>query len=116
VTDAPTDNGGKGKHFSPTDLVGTALGTCVLTIMGIYAERNGIDIVGSRIHVEKHMASQPVRRIGRLEVVVTIPPDKATRLDEGQRERLERAAGHCPVHASLHPDVACEIRFVYGKA
>ncbi len=114
-TDAPVDNGGTGAEFSPTDLLSTALGTCIVTIMGLYAERHGLDITGTRVHVEKLMTAKPVRRIGRLRVVVTIPPEKAAALDEADRDKLERAATHCPVHASLHPDVTCDVRFQYGE-
>ena len=67
-TDAPVDNGGKGETFSPTDLVGTALGTCIITIMGKKAERLGLDIAGTRLRVVKEMTTAPPRRIGRLEV------------------------------------------------
>ena len=70
-TDAPLDNGGKGESFSPTDLVATALGTCMTTTMDLYAKRNGFNIDGTKAIVVKHMMSQPVRRIGKLEVVVT---------------------------------------------
>lgn len=72
MTDAPKDNEGQGRAFSPTDLVGTAVGTCMLTIMGIVAERRGLDLVGTRVVVEKHMVSDPVRRIGRLPVTITL--------------------------------------------
>lgn len=115
LTDAPTDNGGQGTHFSPTDLVGTALGTCVVTIMGLVAERNGLDIRGTRVHVEKHMSDKP-RRIGQLDVTIAIPADKARALAPADRDKLERAAEHCPVHASLHPDIRQNIRFEYLDA
>jgi putative redox protein len=72
-TDAPLDNGGKGESFSPTDLVATALGTCVTTTMDLFAKRNGISIDGTKAVVIKHMSSQPVRRISRLEVAVELP-------------------------------------------
>lgn len=114
LTDAPTDNGGRGEHFSPTDLVGTALGTCIVTIMGLVAERNKLDIRGTRVQVEKHMAAEPLRRIGRLEVIVTVPGERAALLSMEQRDKLEQAARHCPVHASLHPEIAIETRFLYG--
>jgi len=107
VTDAPVDNMGKGQSFSPTDLVATALGTCVLTIMGIVAQRHGIDLAGTTVTVSKHMVSQPARRIGRLEVSVNVP----ARLSEEDRRRLQSAALACPVHQSLHPDVQTDIRF-----
>src|SRR6185295_18627169 len=84
-TDAPVDNHGKGESFSPTDLVATALGSCVMTIMGIVAERNQIDLTGTRIHVTKEMIQQPVRRIGRLPVTLTIPADKAVKVSAADR-------------------------------
>ncbi|MCC7193150.1 MAG: OsmC family protein [Phycisphaeraceae bacterium] len=113
VTDAPTDNGGKGASFSPTDLVATALGTCILTTMGILAQRHGWDIEGTRVHVIKEMVTQPLRRIGALRTVVTFRADKAAKLGAEQRQRLEAAGLHCPVHQSLHPDVQAPITFSY---
>ena len=113
ATDAPVDNHGKGESFSPTDLVATALGACVMTIMGIVAERNQIDLTGTRIHVTKEMVQQPIRRIGRLPVTVTIPADKAAKVDAADRTKLETAARHCPVHQSLHPDIDSPIEFVW---
>jgi len=100
-TDAPVDNMGKGESFSPTDLVATALGTCMLTTMGIVAQRKNIDISGSTVSVTKEMVTQPVRRIARLTTEIRVPLSKA----HPQRESLERAALTCPVHHSLHPEV-----------
>src|SRR5262245_52803974 len=85
-TDAPVDNRGKGESFSPTDLVATALGTCILTTMGIVAERHGWDMTGASASVEKVMVADPARRIGRLEVVVRMPQS----LDAEARAVLER--------------------------
>ena len=113
ATDAPVDNHGRGESFSPTDLVAAALGACVMTIMGIVAERNQIDLVGTRIRVSKEMIQQPVRRIGRLPVIVTIPADKAVKVAAADRTKLETAARHCPVHQSLHPDIDSPIEFVW---
>jgi len=109
TTDAPTDNGGRGELFSPTDLVATALGTCLTTVMGLVARRTGLDLEGTRVHVEKHMTSEPVRRIGALVAVITFPRD----FSPADRVRLERAAQICPVRQSLHPDVRVELRFEY---
>lgn len=114
ATDAPVDNHGRGESFSPTDLVATSLGTCVMTVMGIVAERHQIDLTGTRIHVSKEMIQQPVRRIGRLPVTVTIPADKAAKVSASDRAKLETAARHCPVHQSLHPDIDSPIEFVWG--
>ncbi|MEM9587864.1 MAG: OsmC family protein [Planctomycetota bacterium] len=111
TTDAPKDNGGLGEDFSPTDLVATALGTCVLTILGLVADRHDLDLRGATIEVEKQMVADPVRRIGRLITIVHVPADAVP--DTSLRERLEAAAKKCPVHKSLHPDVDAPIKFVY---
>ena len=109
TTDAPVDNHGKGEYFSPTDLVATALGACMATVMGIVAERDGMDLSGLAVKVEKGMVSDPERRIGRLEVTFNMPP----RLPAPQRKKLERAARHCPVKKSLRPEVDISLSFVY---
>lgn len=110
-TDAPTDNGGKGASFSPTDLVATALGTCVMTILGLVAQRHEIDLAGTKVHVTKEMVSSPVRRIAGLRTSVTIPAGAVS--DASMRERMEAAARKCPVHQSLHPDIDAPIEFYY---
>lgn len=114
TTDAPVDNHGRGEAFSPTDLVATALATCVATTMGIVAQRNQLDVTGMRIHVTKEMVTDGVRRIGRLPVTVVIPAEKAQALSPDQRTKLEHAAHNCPVHRSLHPDIAAPIVVHYG--
>ena len=106
-TDAPKDNHGRGESFSPTDLVATALGSCILSVMGILARRLDVDIAGATATVEKEMASDPVRRIGRLSVKVRMP---AT-VPVADRKKFEKAALTCPVHKSLHPDVQMPIEF-----
>lgn len=108
-TDAPKDNEGRGETFSPTDLLAAALGSCMLTVMGIVARRRGLALEGARVHVEKHMAADPVRRIGRLAVAFAMPKG----LDAAARTVLENAAHTCPVHKSLHPDVQVSVRFDY---
>jgi len=108
-TDAPVDNQGLSRFFSPTDLVGSALASCILTIMGIIARRDGIDICGTQALVRKEMAASPLRRIGRLEVIIGFPVDK--KLSPEFRRKLENAAATCPVKQSLHPDVQLEISF-----
>lgn len=110
-TDPPTDNGGQGGSFSPTDLVATALGTCVMTILGLVAERHEIELSGSEVHVTKEMVTEGVRRIGSLRTVVNIPPGAVE--DAAMRSRLEAAARTCPVHQSLHPDIEAPIEFIY---
>ena len=111
TTDAPTDNHGKGESFSPTDLVATALGTCIITIMGIVAQRHSIELAGSTVIVEKHMSTDMPRRIVRLSVVVVVRSQPE--LDAASRKTLEEAAQHCPVHESLHPSIEAPIRFDY---
>ncbi|MCX7047373.1 MAG: OsmC family protein [Candidatus Sumerlaeota bacterium] len=113
ITDAPVDNGGKGDAFSPTDLVATSLGVCVLTIMGIVAKRNDWDIRGTRCHVVKDMAAAPTRRIGSLTAIITLP--KGLVLGAADRAKLENAVNICPVKQSLHPDVAVKIEYVYPE-
>ena len=108
ITDAPIDNNGKGEAFSPTDLVATALGSCMITIMAIAAEKNGIDISGTNASVKKEMSSNP-RRIS--EIIVNINMGK--NIDKKDRKRLEKAALACPVHKSLHPDMEKKIQFHY---
>lgn len=108
-TDAPTDNGGRGEGFSPSDLVATALGTCILTIMGIVAARHDIDLTGTEVNVTKEMIQTPTRRIGRLLSTVTFPA--ALEMDDAMRDRLTLAARQCPVHQSLHPDIDAPIEF-----
>ncbi|MEO9595491.1 OsmC family protein [Rhodopirellula bahusiensis] len=110
VTDAPTDNGGRGAAFSPSDLVATALGTCVMTIMGLVADRHELDLSGTTIRVEKEMASTPVRRIASLKTQVTFP--SGLEMQPEMRDRLIAAARKCPVHQSLHPDIDAPIDFV----
>jgi putative redox protein len=109
VTDAPVDNHGKGESFSPTDLVATALGTCVATIMGILADRHDIDLSGMQITVEKEMVVEPVRRIARLPVTVRVPGQ----VSDEDRQRLENGAWNCPVNKSIHPDIDAPITFIY---
>jgi putative redox protein len=109
-TDAPLDNQGRGERFSPTDLVATALGTCMLTVMGILARTLNIDIVGSTATVEKEMTTSALRRIARLAVKIHIPHA----LSDENKQKLERAAHTCPVHKSLHPDIDTPIEFTWG--
>ena len=112
VTDAPVDNHGRGESFSPTDLVATALGACLLTVMGIVAARRGVDLRGATARVEKHMVAEPDRRIGRLPVRIVIP----AAVSPDDRVVLERTAYRCPVLNSLDPRVRKEITFVWGGA
>jgi putative redox protein len=110
ATDAPKDNQGRGESFSPTDLVAASLGTCMMTIMGIAARKRGIDINGAKVSVSKHMVSEPVRRIGKLEVSFEMPAG----LTPKEREILEKAAVACPVGRSLHPEIEAPVKFHYA--
>lgn len=110
VTDAPVDNAGRGAHFSPTDLVATGLGTCLMTIMGIVGQRQNYDLSGSRVVVDKEMSSGSPRLIRRLAVRVLLPAS----LSERARRRLEDAASTCPVAASLGPSTEIDLTFEYG--
>lgn len=110
VTDAPADNQGMGASFSPTDLVATALGSCILTTMEIVARRMNIALDGATASVQKEMAAQPSRKIGTLRVLITVP----VKVSEEARQKLEHAAHACPVHKSLHPDVQMPIEFSWA--
>ncbi len=108
-TDAPKDNQGRGEKFSPTDLLATALGTCILTTMAIVAERDGQNITNSKISVEKEMSSNP-RRIASLKTIIELPKS----IPEDYREKLEKIAQACPVAKSLHPDIQIPVEIKYS--
>src|SRR5687768_2886086 len=101
-TDAPVDNNGKGERFSPTDLVATALGNCMMTIMGMRSKDMNLNLEGTRIDITKVMAADP-RRIIEIKAAVNFPAGVSA--DEKQRTILEKAALTCPVFFSLHPDI-----------
>ena len=107
ITDAPVDNNGKGEAFSPTDTVCAALSSCMMTLMGIYAARESIDLKGLTSTITKHMASDP-RRISKIEIDFVWPNPKAT---EQQIELLKKYALTCPVAKSLHPEIEQVITF-----
>lgn len=107
-TDAPIDNEGKGESFSPTDLVATALGGCMLTIMGIAARNHEIDMKGARVEVTKTMASNP-RRISKIEVTIRMPKQYTDK----EKKILEAAAHGCPVSQSLSADLEEVLHIVY---
>ncbi len=111
ITDAPKDNEGLGSSFSPTDLVAAALGSCMLTIMGIVAKRHSWALEGARVEVTKGMVADPERRIGRLEVRFLLPDG----FDAQVRTALERAAVTCPVHKSLDPRIEVPVHFGWGE-
>ena len=108
-TDAPKDNMGKGEAFSPTDLAAAALGSCMITVMGIAAARHNIDLKGTILDVSKEMVTSPERRIGSISVIFHMAPG----IPQDKRTMLEAAAHSCPVHKSLHPDVKIPVQFIY---
>lgn len=101
VTDAPVDNNGRGEAFSPTDLVATALGACMATVIGIVARRKEIPVEGMKVAVRKFMSEDLPRRISRLELDLEMPLSG----DHPDRALLESTARGCPVHHSIHPDI-----------
>ncbi len=109
VTDAPTDNNGKGEYISPTDMVAGALGSCMLTIMEMAAARMGVDLTGTELDITKVMVSDP-RRIGEVKIDFRFPFPEP---DEKTRKILERAADTCPVAKSLHPELKQTVAFHY---
>lgn len=109
ITDAPTDNMGKGEAFSPTDLLATATGTCILTTMAIVAQRDGIELSNSEVEVTKIMTQTPPRRIARLEINLKMVSNVV--LSAEQIKKLENTAHKCPVSLSLHPEVEQVLTF-----
>lgn len=107
-TDAPKDNHGLGETFSPTDMVCTALASCILTIMAIAVEKDNIDIKGTTAVVKKTMGTNP-RRIAKIDIVLTFPRE----YDQKTKTILERAAYNCPVHHTLSETVEKNISFTY---
>lgn len=110
ITDAPLDNHGKGESFSPTDLLATALGSCMLTIMGISAETYGYSLEGTTIATEKIMGTNP-RRVVEIKIDITFPKDN--NYTDQQKRVIEAAAKTCPVYNSLHPELKKTITFNY---
>lgn len=109
ITDAPTDNNGKGEYISPTDMVAAALGSCMMTLMAIAARRLEIELKGTRIEIQKVMAAAP-RRIAEIRLDFYFPCEYS----EKDRKILERAAETCPVGKSLHPDLKQVVNYHYG--
>lgn len=116
VTDAPLDNHGKGQSFSPTDLVATALGTCMMTVMGIHADKHGIDLRGTRVHVKKHMTKELPRRIAALPAEIHVPEANAAAIGEEARATLTRIAETCPVRLSLLPAIDVPLSIQWGNS
>jgi putative redox protein len=107
ITDAPLDNHGKGEAFSPTDLLATSFGSCMITVVGIAANTHGFSVDGTKLRITKIMASDP-RRIGELIVELDFPHNNYT---DKEKEIIRRTANTCPVALSLHPDVEQTIVF-----
>ena len=110
-TDAPLDNNGKGERFSPSDLVATALASCMLTIMGIAARTHNINITGTECEVEKIMVTDP-RRIGEVKINMHFP--QTENYTDKEKKILEHAAMTCPVIESLHPDIKKTVSFLWN--
>ena len=109
ATDAPVDNQGRGESFSPTDLLATALGSCMLTTMGIGARNEGWELAGTRLVIQKIMAEAP-RRVARL----ALEFEMSSQLPGASRSKLEQLARSCPVAVSIHPDIDVDLRFVWS--
>ncbi len=107
ITDAPCDNRGKGEAFSPTDLLATALGNCIMTIMGIKAMDNGIDLIGTEIGITKIMADAP-RRVSEVILEFNFPKKGYS---EAEKQMIESVAGTSPVPLSVHPNLKQTVRF-----
>lgn len=110
LTDAPPDNNGKGEAFSPTDLLATSLGCCMLTVMGIAANRHKLNIDGTKAEITKIMKSDP-RRVG--EIIVEIQFPKGRSYSDAEKKLLEQTALTCPVAKSLHPEIIQTVSFLY---
>jgi putative redox protein len=106
-TDAPVDNNGKGERFSPTDLLATSLGTCMITVMGIKARTMGFDLDGVKLEVEKIMKPEP-RRVGGINITFHIP-DNLKDIDDKTKQILKHTGNTCPVQHSIHPDIEVKI-------
>lgn len=110
-TDAPVDNNGKGESFSPTDLVATAFGACMATIMGIVAQKHQVELKGMKIEVIKEMSADSPRRISKITTNFTVPLPKT----HPKRELIETAALSCPVHHSIHPEIQRAVNFQWQE-
>ncbi|MFL5788570.1 MAG: OsmC family protein [Flavisolibacter sp.] len=108
-TDAPVDNNGKGERFSPTDLMATSLGTCMITVMGIKARSMGFDLNGIKIEVEKIMKADP-RRVGGINLTFHIPENLKS-IDEKSKQILKHTGNTCPVQHSIHPDIVVNVNW-----
>ena len=114
ITDAPVDNHGRGEAFSPTDLVAAALGSCLITIMGIVSKGDKIDLTGTEFSITKIMSANLPRKIAKIEILVSALSDRE--LSESEKAKLENAARTCPVALSLNTDVEQDIQFKWSVA
>jgi putative redox protein len=112
ITDAPVDNQGKGEYFSPTDLVATALGSCMVTIMGIAARTHNFNIDGAKLAITKVMTNEAPRKIAEVIITITFPDADYT---EREKKILDVCAKTCPVALSLHPEVKQTVTLVFRK-
>lgn len=110
ITDAPLDNNGKGEYFSPTDIFSSALGSCMLTIIGMAANTHGFNIDGTTLEIEKVMAANP-RRVAEIKIDFHFP--KGSNYTDKEKKIIEASAKTCPVANSLHPDIVKTINFIY---
>ena len=109
LTDAPVDNHGRGEAFSPTDLVCTSLATCIITTIGIWANKESLDFTGTTLDVTKIMQASP-RKIAKIDITINISHKNLTDI---QKIKLEEIAHQCPVAISLNPDIVQKIEFLY---
>lgn len=109
VTDAPTDNHGRGESFSPTDLVVTALSTCMITTAGIAAQKENVSLDGTKVYGEKHMSAEPPRRIAKVIIRFEIAPG----VPHDYRPKFEQICRTCPVALSINLDIHVDLKFQY---
>lgn len=112
-TDAPKDIQGKGEKFSPTDLLATSLATCIATTIAVFAQRNGWDLNGMKLKVEKIMSQMPLRKVAELPVEIWMPPN--LKLSQEDQKKIERVALTCPVHESLNLNIKSPITFHWSS-
>lgn len=112
VTDASAEIHGKDEGFSPVDVLAAALGSCAVTTMGVYAQNHGLDITGTTVEISFAMSEKSPRRVTRIELIFSMPDRNYSDKD---KQSLERAAGACPVHNSLHPDMEQRLIFKWAK-
>ena len=110
ITDAPVDNQGQGRSFSPTDLAAASMATCMITILGIQAKSIPLDLTGLKVEIEKHMTKTPPRRIAQLDIKMMMPAG----IPEELRPRLIRAAEACPVKQSFRDDTVINLEWIWA--